>query len=165
MSIAIRLETPGDEAKVHSVTKAAFAGRPYSGGNEHDIVDSLRTNGDLMLSLVALDGDNIVGHIAFSAVSIGDGTRNWFGLGPVSVAPEFQRKQIGTALIERGIADLRERGVGGIVLLGNPRFYSRFGFEHDPQLRYPGPPVEYFQRLILAGERPSGIVIYAPAFV
>ena len=165
MSIAIRLETPGDEAKIHSVTKAAFAGRPHSGGNEQDIVDNLRTNGDLVMSLVALVGGNIVGHIAFSAVSIGDRASHWFGLGPVSVAPEVQRQGIGSALIERGIAELRGRRARGIVLLGNPHYYARFGFEHDPELHYPGPPAKYFQRLVLWGEPPSGIVTYAAAFV
>ena len=59
---------------------------------------------------------------------------------------------------------MTERGARGIILLGSPEYYSRFGFEHDPELQYPGPPAEYFQRLVISGDRPSGIVQYAKAF-
>ena len=62
------------------------------------------------------------------------------------------------------IEQMLQQGARGIVLLGEPAYYARFGFEHDPQLAYPGPPSEYFQRLVLSGDPPSGIVTYAPAF-
>lgn len=163
-TVTIRREQAGDEATIHRLTQAAFRDMPFSEGDEQDLVDALRRDGDLALSLVAEDGARIVGHIAFSRVAIGDGTPDWYGLGPVSVWPELHRQGIGSALIRRGIADLRECGAAGIVLLGSPDYYGRFGFRHEPQLRYPGPPPEYFQCLQLTGELPAGEVAYAPAF-
>ena len=160
----MRPERAGDEQAIHALTEAAFRDMPFSDGDEQELVDRLRADGDLTLSLVAEDAERIVGHIAFSPVMISDGSAGWFGLGPVSVRPELQGQRIGSALVKRGIADMRERGARGIILLGNPAYYSRFGFEHDPQLAYPGPPPEYFQRLVLEGEPPAGTVSYAPAF-
>lgn len=163
-NITIRLEEPRDHPVIHATTAEAFRDMPFSDGNEPDLIDTLRDDGDLYLSLVAETADRIVGHIAFSPVAIGDGTTGWYGLGPVSVLPELQRRTIGSQLVRRGIADLQERGARGIVLLGSPDYYGRFGFEHDPQLAYPGPPPEYFQRLVLEGAAPTGTVSYAPAF-
>ena len=163
-AFAIRPERAGDEQVIHDLTEAAFRDMPFSDGDEQDLVDRLRADGDLTLSLVAEDANRIVGHIAFSPVTISDGSSDWYGLGPVSVLPELQRGGIGGKLIQRGIADMRAIGARGIVLLGSTDYYPRFGFEHDPQLVYPGPPAEYFQRLVLEGEAPSGTVSYAPAF-
>lgn len=163
-AIAIRAEMPGDEAIIHALTEAAFRDMPFSDGDEQDLVDRLRRDGDLTLSLVAEDAARIVGHIAFSQVTIGDGAQGWFGLGPVSVWPELHGRGIGGALIRRGIAELRSTGAKGIVLLGSNQYYPRFGFVHEPQLTYPGPPPEYFQCLLLDGELPSGEVRFAPAF-
>lgn len=163
-AFTIRPEAPGDERAIHALTEAAFRDMPFSDGDEQDLVDRLRKDGDLTLSLVAEDGERIVGHIAFSPVTISDGTSDWYGLGPVSVLPELQKQGIGGKLIQRGIADMRLRGARGIVLLGSNEYYPRFGFEHDPKLAYPGPPAEYFQRLVLEGEAPRGTVAYAPAF-
>jgi len=163
-AIAIRPETTDDIAIIHRITTDAFRDMPFSDDDEPELVDKLRADGDLTLSLVAeLDG-KVVGHIAFSSVTISDGTRDWYGLGPVSVTPELQRQGIGSQLVRRGIADMREIGARGIILLGSPDYYGRFGFEHDPALKYPGPPPEYFQRLVLDGSAPSGVVSYAPAF-
>lgn len=164
MNIAIRAEQPGDVETIHALTEAAFRDMPHSDGDEQHLVDRLRAGGDLTLSLVAEDPGRIVGHIAFSPVTISDGTKNWFGLGPVSVWPDLHGHGIGGALIRRGIADMKERGANGIVLLGSPEYYARFGFRHEPQLAYPGPPPEYFQCLVLEDGLPQGEVNYAPAF-
>ena len=163
-AITIRPEQSGDEATIHALTEAAFRDMPFSEGDEQHLLDALRRDGDLALSLVAEDAQRIVGHIAFSPVSISDGSVDWYDLGPVSVWPELHGRGIGSALVKRGIADMRERGAKGIVLLGSPEYYWRFGFEHDPVLIYPGPPPEYFQRLVLDGDAPSGTVSYPPAF-
>lgn len=160
----LRLEFPGDEAAIGALTAAAFAGQAHSDGSEPAIVERLRANRELALSLVADDAGKIIGHVAFSPVTISDGTTDWFGLGPVSVEPARQGEGIGSALIERGVLLVREAGARGIVLLGDPAFYARFDFAHDPQLAYPGLPPEYFQRLMLAGAAPTGIVSYSPAF-
>ncbi|WP_298307034.1 GNAT family N-acetyltransferase [uncultured Erythrobacter sp.] len=164
VAITIRPEAPGDEDTIFALTEAAFKEMPFSDGDEQHLVNRLRADGDLTLSLVAEDETRIVGHIAFSPVTIADGSKDWYGLGPVSVWPEQHHRGIGGALIKRGIADMRDRGAKGIILLGSNIYYPRFGFAHHPQLTYPGPPPEYFQALLLDGELPSGEVTYAPAF-
>lgn len=165
MTITARRERAGDEAAISALIEAAFRAAPHSGGQEAAIVSRLRDDGDLALSLVAVNMDEaIVGHVAFSPVTISDRSGRWFGLGPVSVIPLRQNAGIGTMLIRTGLGALRELGARGCVVLGEPGYYRRFEFEYDPALRYPGPPPEYFQRLVLAGEPPRGVVGYAPAF-
>ena len=163
-AITIRPEAPGDEEAIRSLTAAAFDGQSHSDGSEPRIVRRLREDGDLTLSLVAEDTEQIVGHIAFSPVTIADGSRGWYGIGPVSVLPDLQGKGIGGALIRRGVEDMRLRDAQGIVLLGDPGYYARFGFKPEPALKYSPAPAEYFQALLLAGDMPSGEVRYAPAF-
>ncbi len=162
--VTIRPEAPGDEETIFKLTKAAFKEMPFSEGDEQHLINALRADGDLTLSLVAEDENRIVGHIAFSPVTISDGTKDWYDLGPVSVWPELHHRGIGGALITRGTADMRVMGAKGIVLLGSNIYYPRFGFKHFPQLIYPGPPPEYFQALLLDGEMPSGEVAYSRAF-
>lgn len=106
----------------------------------------------------------ITEHIAFSPVTISDGSERWFRFGPVSVIPLRQNAGIGAMLIRTGIETLRELGARGCVLLGEPGYYRRFGFEHDPDLRFPGSAVAHSQRRVLAGEPPRGVVRYPPAF-
>jgi putative acetyltransferase len=162
---AIRPERPRDEASIAGLTAEAFAGHPHSDGSEPAIVERLRASGELTLSLIAEDdGGALLGHVAFSPVTIGDGTREWYGLGPVSVAPARQREGIGSALIRDGLARVRALGAGGCVVLGEPAYYARFGFAHDAALVYPGPPAEYFQRLAFGNEVPRGQVSYSGAF-
>ncbi len=162
--ITIRPEALGDEDTIFALTQAAFAEMPFSIGDEQHLINRLRRDGDLTLSLVAEDIERIVGHIAISPVTISDGSQGWFGLGPVSVWPELHHRAIGGTLIKRAIADMRMRGAQGIVLLGSNIYYPRFGFEHQPQLTYTGPPPEFFQVLRLDGNMPSGEVKFAPAF-
>jgi len=162
--VTIRPESQGDEDAIFELTEAAFRNMPFSDGDEQQLVGRLRADGDLTLSLVAEDKARIVGHIAFSPVTIGDDTKHWYGLGPVSVWPQLHHRGIGGALIKRGIADMRGCGAKGIVLLGSNEYYPRFGFKHFAQLTFPGPPPEYFQALLLDGEMPSGKVDYVPGF-
>ncbi len=161
----IRDEAPGDEAAIAALTEAAFRATPRGDGGESALVARLRAAGDLALSLVAQNVDRaIIGHAAFSRVTISDGTPDWYGLGPLSVIPLRQSAGIGSELIRAGLARLRRAGAQGCVVLGDPAYYGRFGFRHDPRLVYPGPPPAYFQALVLAGEPPAGVVRYAPAF-
>lgn len=162
--LTIRPERPEDIVAIRAVVGAAFAGAEHSSGTEAAIVDGLRAASALTVSLVAILGDELVGHVAFSPVAIADEARDWFGLGPVAVQPDRQRRGIGDALIRDGLRRLREAGAHGCVVLGEPAYYRRFGFVSDPMLRFPGPPPGYFQRLVLQGESPSGIVRYHPAF-
>ncbi len=167
--IAIRDETPGDGPAIADLTARAFAGVAYSDGSEPGIVARLRAAGELVLSLVAVEeiGDGaagLVGHVAFSPVSIDGVDLDWFGLGPVSVAPERQRAGIGSALIRDGLDRLRGRGARGCVVLGDPGYYARFGFVRMPALRYIGAPAEYFQCIAFGTGIPEGQVEYANAF-
>lgn len=160
----IRAERPADAGIIPAITTAAFERVQHSDQREAAIVEALRAAKALSLSLVAEEDGELVGHIAFSAVTI-DGRRGgWFGLGPVSVLPERQGLGIGSALIRGGLEQLRVGGAQGCVVLGDPHYYGRFGFLSDPALRFPGVPAEYFQRLIFAGGAPAGEVAYDPAF-
>ena len=164
LKVSIRAEAAGDEEVIFALTKAAFANMPFSDGDEQHLVTRLREDGDLTLSLVAEHDGRVVGHIAFSPVEISDGSKDWFGLGPVSVWPDLHHQRVGSALILEGIDQMRARGARGIVLLGSNEYYPRFGFAHHPQLTFPGPPPEYFQALAIAGEMPCGKVTYAKGF-
>ncbi|MGH6911083.1 MAG: GNAT family N-acetyltransferase [Phenylobacterium sp.] len=124
----------------------------------------MRAAGALTLSLVATEGGEIVGHVAFSPVRINGEAGDWYGLGPVSVWPDRQRKGIGQAQIREGLQRLRSLGAGGCVLLGDPAYYRRFGFERDPELYDVDAPPGAFQRLSLNGSRPTGEVRFHPAF-
>ena len=86
-ALTIRPETDADHAQIAVVTNAAFVEVEHSDGSEVQIVDKLRQDGDLALSLVAEDGERIVGHVAVSPVTISDGSEDWYGLGPISVLP------------------------------------------------------------------------------
>ena len=110
MDIRIRAEAGRDVVAIDAVIRAAFAGEAHSSHTEHLIVAALRAADALELSLVASAGDEVVGHIAFSPVSIADGARGWFGLAPLSVVPRTQGCGIGRALVEQGLAQLHSRG-------------------------------------------------------
>lgn len=160
----IRQEQEQDYDAIKQVTADAFALMEHSNQTEPAIIAALRDAGALAISLVATDGDEIIGHVAFSPVTIDGEDHRWFGLGPVSVRPDRQGRGIGNALIRQGLNELRAQGAAGCVLLGDPGYYRRFGFENDPDLRYPAAPPEYFMRLTFGGGDPTGQVEYHAAF-
>jgi putative acetyltransferase len=148
---------------IRVVTTSAFHKAPHSDGNEAAIIDALQQAGELTVSLVAT-ADGIIGHAAFSPVLIDGIQDGWFGLGPVSVLPARQRTGVGTALIEAGLASLKQQGAMGCVVLGDPAYYRRFGFSIDHGLTLAGVPPEYFQSLSFHGAPRGGSVTYHPAF-
>ena len=158
----IREERPGDEDAIRALTAAAFENAPHASGTEARIVDALRRDGDLALSLVAEADGSIVGHVAFSPVRI-DGQDGAFGLGPVSVVPDHQRRGIGRALIEEGLARLTDRRALACVLIGDPGYYARFGFRAGA-LTCRDVPLAYVQGTALSGPPPRGEIAYAPGF-
>ena len=160
----IRHELPSDAAAIKAVTIAAFRFAEHSSGTEQFIVRALRDSGQLAVSLVADEDGRIQGHAAVSPVTITTGTPGWYGLGPVSVVPERQGKGIGTMLIAQALEQLRTSGAAGCVVLGEPDYYSRFGFNADPRLVLPGVPTEYFQAITFHGEVPVGEVAYHASF-
>lgn len=162
--IFIRDETKDDAAVISEVTVAAFETLEISDHTEQFVIDALRSAKALTLSLVAeLDG-NVVGHIAFSPVAISDGTSDWYGLGPVSVLPEYQRMGIGKALIEEGLSRLKDLDAKGCCLVGHPQYYRKFGFENVSGLVLEGVPEEVFFALSFDGSFPSGNVIFHEGF-
>jgi len=106
----------------------------------------------------------VVGHIAFSPVAISDGTTGWYGIGPVSVLPAHQRQGIGTALINRGISLIKEKGGQGCALAGDPNYYKRFGFRNDPALTHVEIPQEFFLVLPFTPTVPKGTLTFHPGF-
>ncbi len=160
----LRNEIPGDETAIHELTKIAFAPIERSDGSEPMIIDRRRKNSDLTLSLVVLDHNQIVGHIAFSPVTVSESSGVWFGLGPVSVHPEQQRAGIGRQLVETGLQRLRSLDAAGCVLLGDPAYYERFGFSSSCDLTFGEVPVEYVLALSFGPEKAKGEIKYASAF-
>ena len=143
----IRSETRDDIALIFAVTQTAFATNPHSRKVEGLIIDSLRNRGSLALSLLAEEAGQIVGHAAFSPVNVSSDETDWFGLGPVAVLPQWQNEGIGSRLIQTGLRQLRRQGAAGCVVLGEPDYYQRFGFRHDPTMVLRGVPPEYFMVL------------------
>jgi putative acetyltransferase len=164
-ALIIRNETDADVCAITEVTIAAFKTLEISNQTEHFIVDALRAAQALTLSLVAEVDGRVVGHIAFSPVALSDGTADWYGLGPVSVLPEYQRQGIGKALIQEGLARLKDQGAKGCCLVGHPQYYRKFGFENVARLILEGVPPEVFFALSFDGRIPQGTVTFHQAFM
>ncbi|HEY8615708.1 N-acetyltransferase [Phenylobacterium sp.] len=160
----IRPERPADAGAISHLTTRAFETTAHGSGTEALIVERLREAGALTTSLVAVADHEVVGHVACSPVTIEPEQPGWYGLGPVSVRPERQRRGIGQALVRAALEDLRLRGAAGCVLLGDPAYYGRFGFVSDAALTYRRARSRYFQRIVLGGPPASGDVSFHPAF-
>jgi putative acetyltransferase len=160
----IRRETVGDIEAIDEVTIAAFRTLPVSNQTEQFIIKALRAAGVLTISLVAEIDGRVVGHIAFSPVTISEGTKGWYGLGPVSVLPEYQKQGIGKSLINEGLSLLKELGGQGCALVGDPNYYRRFGFQNSPELIHEGVPQEFFFVLPFTEKVPHGIVMFHEGF-
>ncbi len=160
----IRKETAADIEAITQVTIAAFRTLAISQHTEQFIIRALRDAGALTLSLVAEIDGRVVGHIAFSPVTISDGSTGWYGLGPVSVLPEYHKQGIGKALIGEGLSLLRELGGQGCALVGDPDYYKRLGFRNYPQLVHEGIPQEVFLALPFTEKVPQGIVEFHEGF-
>jgi putative acetyltransferase len=160
----IRSETNEDHGAIAEVTIAAFKTLEISNHTEQFIIEALRAAKALTVSLVAETDGRVIGHIAFSPVTISDGTPNWYGLGPVSVLPEYQRQGIGKALIHEGLSRLKGLNAQGCCLVGHPEYYKRLGFMNIPGLVHEGVPREVFLALPLDGHAPQGIVEFHKGF-
>ncbi|WP_456825523.1 GNAT family N-acetyltransferase [Cellulomonas sp. P5_E12] len=161
----IRPERPdGDADAIDRLTVAAFEPQWFSDGSEAPIIRRLRASGDLTLSLVAEDDGDVVGHVAFSPVTIDGLHDGWFGLGPISVRLDRQRRGIGRALVAEGLRRLRERGARGCALIGDPAIYSRMGFTSDGQLSHLELDRAVVQHVTFSGPSPHGELRFASAF-
>jgi putative acetyltransferase len=162
--IVIRSETDADVDAITEVTIAAFKTFEISNQTEQFIIEALRAANGLTVSLVADVDGRVIGHIAFSPVTISDGTANWYGLGPVSVLPEYQRKGIGKALIKEGLSRLKDLNARGCCLVGHPDYYRKIGFENISGLVHEGVPQEVFLALSFDGHIPQGTVTFHEGF-
>ena len=162
MDIKIRSEEAKDFEQVREVVSSAFRS-----DLESRLVDALRSSGKVTISLVALNGDRVVGHILFSPVrTTPPGEARGLGLAPVAVQPDAQLQGIGSQLIREGLRLCKERAIDYCVVLGSPEYYQRFGFEKASPFgirnEY-GVDAEFM--LIRFSERPvTGLVQYAPEF-
>lgn len=162
--IIIRNETDADVGAIAEVTAAAFRTMAISDHTEQFVIEALRAAKALTVSLVAEMDGTVIGHVAFSPVSISDGTRDWYGLGPVSVLPAYQRQGIGKALITAGLSRLKAMNAKGCCLVGHPGYYRRFGFECPSGLGVEGVPPEVFFALSFDGRHPQGSVTFHEGF-
>lgn len=158
----IRNETAGDIPAISRLVTEALLMLAQSTGTEARIVEALRAEGALTLSLVAEEEGEVVGYLAASAARIG--TQDGWGLiGPLAVMPSRHRQGIGTALMAEALRRLRGTSRGA-ALVGDPAYYGRFGFRAFPGLGVPGCPPEVVQALPFDGVAPRGELIHHPAF-
>jgi putative acetyltransferase len=177
----IRPETAADHTAIRNVLIAAFANHPHSQQTEHLIVEALRNAKAMTIGLVAVvenaasdlpafqapagkGEEKVVGHIAFSPAKIDAKDCGWFILGPIAVEPKRQRQGIGQALVNEGLEQLRRLGAEGCILVGDPAYYSRFGFRQNPSLKLEGIPPEVLLCLPMADCIPQGEVTHHAAF-
>ena len=182
LPVVIRPETPSDVAGIRDLTDRAFKAQERGNHYESAVVDGLRDSGALTLSLVAVPepstdtahsldtqsdepAERLIGHVAFSPITIDGQPSQYYGLGPISVHPSSQRQGIGRALVHAGLARLRTLEAKGVVLIGNPAFYTRLGFKHSDRLWYAGAPKEHFMVYQLNEEdKTSGEIRYHEGF-
>ena len=159
----IRNEAPSDAAGISALTTEAFRTMPHAQGDEASVIERLRAAGALRLSLIAEDDAGLLGHVAASDVAI-DGRLGWVGIGPISVDPPRQGQGIGSALMRAALDRLRAGGAKGVVLVGDPGFYGRFGFAARAGLAVKGVAAEYVLALPFGDEEPSGTIVFHKAF-
>lgn len=164
MTVSIRPERPTDRDAIAALITEAFEHAEHRSGTEAKIVAALRGADALTLSIVAAEGELIIGHAAFSPVTIDGNACGWFGLGPVAVDPGRRRQGVADRLIRHGLQQLEKDGAKGCVVLGDPAYYRRFGFVADGRLTLAGVPPEYFQSLAFGDRGATGAVAYHPAF-
>jgi putative acetyltransferase len=156
--VTIREEEIRDIFAIRNVNEAAFEGPA-----EANVVDKLRKVCDDCSSVVAVEGDEVVGHVMFSPAMVGngDGVIRGMGLAPMAVLPNHQRRGIGTALIEHGLAMMRENGCPFVIVLGHADFYRRFGFvpasRYNLKSQWEGIPDEAFMILVFDEKSLKGV--------
>ena len=160
----IRAEDVSDIAAIHRVVTAAFASVIHSNHKESLLVDELRNSGALSVSMVAECNGQIVGHVAFSPVTVDGHLCDWYGLAPLAVVPVYQRRGIGTRLVNAGLESLRVIGAEGCAVLGEPEYYRRFSFGARDKLILENLPRQFFLARSFTGAYAYGTVAYHRAF-
>ena len=161
LRVVIRRESIGDRDAIRSLTARAFPGLSFNDGTEPFVIDALRAANALSLSLVAVLREQIVGPVTFSELG-SPAQSGWLALGPVSVELPLQRRGVGSQLIEAGLQAIREQGAKGCVLVGNHRYYHRFGFVVAPAFAPPRYPPQHFQVLRFGDSFPDARLPFTP---
>lgn len=163
--LLVRDEQPHDREQIRKVNEAAF-GR----SDEADLIDRLRVEGAVLLSIVAEVDGQIIGHILFSRMTVetAQGPVAAASLAPMAVLPDHQGRQVGSQLVRHGLAQLRTRGERIVIVLGHQHYYPRFGFSSG-KARYlasPFPPDAFMALELFDGalEGIYGTVRYPSAF-
>ncbi len=164
MTFQIRVEEPRDIDQIYDVIKRAFAPMPFSDGNDQELPNRFRNAGELRLSLVAVQDDAVVGHVAMTEAQHESGEVGWFALGPIAVEPALQRRGIGSALIAEAKRWMNEINARGCILIGDTNYYPRHGFLPSPDHAPLNEPTEYFMVLAMTGDVPSGRFRFHPLF-
>lgn len=163
--VTIREEKPGDEAGIREVVREAFRE-----DDEAELVEQLRADGEVTLSLVAVEGGQIVGHVLFCPLTVRTlwGPAAALALAPLAVLPSHQRRGIGTRLVRAGLAAVGTAGHRIVTVLGHPEFYTRFGFttEAAEPLYVPFPAHAWMALELVPGALNGvrGPVVYPEAF-
>lgn len=165
----IRTEQNNDQKNIEDLIYLAFTDHPHhekgAKPNEHLIYRYLKEQNQLIISLVAVKEERISGYLAASNILINEQDKKWLGLGPIAVHPNEQHKKIGSQLIKECIETAKALKFEGIVVLGEPEYYARFGFKPHPNLILADVPAEYFMILPLSEHTiPAGTVTYSDAF-
>ena len=160
----IRPERSDDVDAISELITSAFVGMPYADGDDAELVEALRAQNALSVSLVAEFEGTTVGHVAFSPARASGGIPGWYALGPVAVLPTRQRAGIGSVLVRTGLEAVAALDAMGCILTGNPAFYSRFGFERAPESAPTGEPAEFFMVKLLRGQLQAGSLHFHEAF-
>ena len=166
----VRLERDSDAAEIAAVTRAAFASADGAGRAESALIEAIRSRAKAVVSLVATDDERVVGHILFSEVTVEtDNPVRVLALAPLGVHPDAQGRGLGTDLVNRGLRECRSAGYDAVVVLGEPAYYGRFGFEKASRygLSNQYGADEGFMVLPLrsgALERLTGTAMYEPEF-
>lgn len=165
----IRKEKLSDNVAVFELIKEAFLGAQYSDGTEQNLVENLRKGTSFVpeLSLVAVENDEIVGHILFTVGRVGE--EAVLVLAPLSVKPSYQRRGIGIALVKRGHEIARTLGYGYVFVLGSEHYYPKFGYAAASTLGFEVPwnfPDSNFMAIKLRTDAPQlkGLLVYPKEF-
>ncbi|WP_379548409.1 GNAT family N-acetyltransferase [Qipengyuania sp. DSG2-2] len=165
MNITIRSEEPGDIPSIAALAKVSDRDEKRPGPRHHEIIDGLRADEQLWLSLVAVNMDQaVIGHIGLAEVAMPDGARGWYAVAPVSVMPTRQSTGIGGALVNAAVTEARNAGARGLMVIGRPELSARFGCAPDPRLSVAKVEPERFQIFPFSGDVPTGVVVYPAAF-
>ncbi len=160
--MSIRAAIASDREAIREVEEHAFGQHAEAG-----LVDALVAAGDAVLELVAVDDDQVVGHILFSRLIIKDGARQdrAVALAPLAVEPSFHRSGIGGALVREAHPKLKEAGETLAIVLGDPKYYGRFGYSHDRAAGFDSAYQGDALQALAWGEAPlEGRLVYPLAF-